>query len=782
MRKIVVWGVPVVAAAVVATMSPVAEASSVVAMATAPGPSLNYTPAPGWWGTNGRVNDIRVVGDRVYLAGGFDYIGPSTGYGVTVDPDTGAVSPTTFPMVDGVVRTAVADGSGGWYIGGDFLRLGARNRLLTAHVLADGSIDANWAPDVRGGSVNAIARTPSGIILGGTFSSVNGTAVSRLAKVDATGALQTGWKGSANNTVRALAVYGGSVFVGGDFTTLSGSSRSRLGRVSDSVGLVDTQFLGTTGGAVRALATDPASGRLFAGGDFTTATGGGASTGRSRLAAFDLTTGVLSDFAPAVNASVEALAATGDGQLVIGGLFTTVGGFARNYLAMLSGTGSLSAFDAVLTECNKPHRTKNAHGLVPCSPEVSAVAVNGTTLYVGGRFGRSRGIERHDAAAYDIESGNLSAWNPVAGDRPLAIATQGTGDVFMGGEFTSTGGLVRKGLAALDASTGVGVPDFRADANEFVEVMVPSTDGSRLYVGGAFTTLQGQTRYRIASIVTATGVVDPAFAPKLNKGVLALAYAQGSVYVGGKFTKVKTTPRLRAAKLDGATGAVDPNWVANTFGPSGALRSDGMVMGIEATPDGATVFLGGPFTTVNGTSVPGGLAVVSGSSGALGPHQLGGVAGCGSIGPWINRLYLSDDGKRLYGGDVCPDYVYQWDAVNLSTTSNPTGLVWRNLCNGGMQGRLEVNGHFYYGTHGGDKGNGGRCQAYPGGPNVAQQRYFVFDGGTGTLLPDAPEFDSPMGIWSFAAMPSGLLAGGDFTFAGARGNVQQGLAFFPGVP
>jgi Domain of unknown function (DUF5122) beta-propeller len=100
--------------------------------------------------------------------------------------------------------------------------------------------------------VNAIARTPSGIILGGTFTSVNGTTVSRLAKVDATGAVQTDWKGSANNTVRALAIYGGSVFVGGDFTTLSGSSRSRLGRLSGSVGLVDTQFLGTTGGAVRA--------------------------------------------------------------------------------------------------------------------------------------------------------------------------------------------------------------------------------------------------------------------------------------------------------------------------------------------------------------------------------------------------------------------------------------------------------------------------------------------------------------------------------------------------
>jgi hypothetical protein len=244
---------------------------------------------------------------------------------------------------------------------------------------------------------------------------------------------------------------------------------------------------------------------------------------------------------------------------------------------------------------------------------------------------------------------------------------------------------------------------------------------------------------------------------------------------------VKTTQRLRAAKVDGITGAVDPSWVANTFRPSGEPASDGMVRGIEVTPDGATVFLGGPFTRVNGTSVPGGLAVVSGSSGALGPQQLGGVAGCGSIGPWINRLYRSEDGKRLWRRCL-PRLHLPVGRGQPVHHEQPHGLVWRNLCNGGMQGRLEVNGHFYDGTHGGDKGNVGRCQAYPGGPNVAQGRYFVFEGVPGTLLPDAPELDSPMGIWSFAAIPSGLLAGGDFTFAGARGNVQQGLAFFPGVP
>ncbi len=65
---------------------------------------------------------------------------------------------------------------------------------------------------------------------------------------------------------------------------------------------------------------------------------------------------------------------------------------------------------------------------------------------------------------------------------------------------------------------------------------------------------------------------------------------------------------------------------------------------------------------------------------------------------------------------------------------------------------------------------------------VARQRYAVFNGANGALFPDAPDFDSAMGVWSFAATSSGLLVGGDFTFAGSAREPQQGLAFYPGTP
>ena len=47
------------------------------------------TPIAGAWGPNGVVNDSVVVGDTLFIGGGFDYVGPPTGPFATVDGDDG---------------------------------------------------------------------------------------------------------------------------------------------------------------------------------------------------------------------------------------------------------------------------------------------------------------------------------------------------------------------------------------------------------------------------------------------------------------------------------------------------------------------------------------------------------------------------------------------------------------------------------------------------------------------------------------------------------------------
>jgi hypothetical protein len=401
-------------------------------------------------------------------------------------------------------------------------------------------------------------------------------------------------------------------------------------------------------------------------------------------------------------------------------------------------------------------------------------------LYVGGRFSRSGTATRHNAAAFNLAAGSLHGWNPVASDRVLALAGSG-GAMFVGGELTSVNGGVRTNVAALDATTGQIDPSFNATVDDEVLDIAVAPSGTRLLLAGHFTTVGGKKHNRMAAVNLATGAVDQAFKPNFNNDVLSIAVVGDSVYAGGQFTKVTKVTRKHVAKLDAATGVVDPAFVADTVGPSGPLTAGGMVQSLQVAPDASKVYLAGPFNTVNGTAKRG-IAVVNGTTGAMLPEQLGGVQQCWTNGDWITRLYLSPDGQRLYGGDVCPDNIYQWDAVRLSSPANPTGLNWRTWCNAGMQGTLEVNGHFFYGTHGGDQASGGRCAQTPGGSQIDIARYAVFDQVNGNLLPDRLQLDSAMGVWSFAAVPGGLLVGGDFTFVNTTANVHQGLAFFPGTP
>lgn len=770
--------------AIVTALTAVTTASLVVTMVpsaqAATPPELVYSPVANFWGTNGRVTDIVALGDRVYLAGGFDYIGPQTGYGTAVSGTDGVKLPGT-PIIDGVVHASAPDGAGGWYVAGAFSAVGGVTRRNAARITAAGTV-AKWNPKPNA-AVLALAVAGNKVVLGGNFTAIGSTAVTanRIGAVDlTTGTAVPGFSAGADNTVRAILPVGTDLYVGGDFATVGGIPHPRLARISTTTGSLDATFTGQANGSVRALAASADDATVYAGGDFLQASDG-VSQSRSRLAAWSTSDSSLRPWAPNADASVQALANDpATGVVYAGGLFTSISGTPRARLAAIGSGGAPTPWTGALSGCHTKHITDFAHRNPPCTPEVSALTVANGNLYVGGRFGTSGTTTRHDAAAFDLGSGSLTGWNPVASDRVLTLGAS-AGNVFVGGEMTSVNGLVRKGLAALHTSSGTGDASFTANTDDEVLDLQASPDASTLYLAGNFSTVNGIPRSSLAAVSASTGAVTK-FKANANNTAFSLAHAGGALFAAGQFIRVNGVPAGHAVKLNPTTGAVDTAFKATTTGPAGPLRANGMVQSMVASPDGSKVYLGGPFTAVNGAAVTGGVVAVSGTTGAL-LANFGAVEGCGGVGPWIIHLALSPDGKRLYGGDVCPDRIYQWDAVNMTTQANPTGLIWKSWCNGGMQGALEVNGNFYYGSHGGDKGRGGFCWASPTNrTSVVQSRYAVFDATSGTLLPDSPQFSSPMGVWSFAVIPQGLLVGGDFAWAVSPITVRQGLALFSGTP
>ncbi len=752
-------------------------------------PAMEYTPLDDWWGTNGRVSKILPAPDgRVYLAGSFDYVGPTTGYGVDVDGASGAAA-AGQPLVDGIVNDAVSDGSGGWFLVGDFKYVEGQFRKFAAHLRADGSVDSwNPKPDK---APEAVTRVGSTVFLGGDFTRIRSTSALGLAAVDAASGNLVGGFPTTNGAVHSLVTDGTSVFAGGAFTSVGGTSADRLARIDASSGAVSS-WAGTSGTVVD-LALTPDGSTLYAVGGFSSVTGSGATVGRDDSAAIATATGAVRPWAPTITGEVRAVAVDPAGPVYLGGDLSTVGGLARADLAVVDGqTGAVLPGDFDIEGCNEPHSTKSANKNPRCTPSVDALAVGNGLVYVGGRFSRAGGEIRHDAVAFRLGTGALTGWDPVPSDQVLALAVDpGDGSVFVGGDFTSVGGLVRSGVAALDAATGVGVPAFRADADDMVTDLDLSPDGRTLYMGGSFREVGGEVRRYVAAYDTATDTLASSWSPRVNNQVLELETGPDGVYIVGKFKNIRNggakTSRLHVAKLDLVTGDV-MSFRADTedTAPAGTrLRRNGMVQTLEVSPDGSKVYFAGPFDTVNGVTQPG-LAVVDGTTGALLPHQLGGLSSCWANGRWAVDLYLSPDGQRLYGGDVCPDYFYQWDAVNLSA-SKPNGLNWVTWCNAGQQAALEVGDRVYYGSHGGSRSasQGGFCQAEArstatrSGPVVDVQRHIGFAVDTGKLLTDQPTFDTPMGVWSYARLGDLVLVGGDFRLAGDRRNLQQGLAAFP---
>jgi len=104
----------------------------------------------------------------------------------------------------------------------------ARNNAFSFN--ASTGVMTNWAPNVNG-QVNSIVLSAdcSTAYLGGTFTSINGTAAKNIAAVSTTtGVVVTAFARTAGGKVNTLARSGTHLLVGGNFTSINGSTKKYL--------------------------------------------------------------------------------------------------------------------------------------------------------------------------------------------------------------------------------------------------------------------------------------------------------------------------------------------------------------------------------------------------------------------------------------------------------------------------------------------------------------------------------------------------------------------------
>jgi trimeric autotransporter adhesin len=521
------------------------------------------------WRTDGPVHAIALHAERVYIGGNFSYLGPFSG-SAGLFSATDAQAYDGFPVVDGTVNVIVADGEGGWYLGGKFTQVGGLARLNAAHVRSDLFVDRGWNPQPND-AVTAIVVEGEEVYLAGQFTRMGTEIRNRLAAVNReTGAL-TAWNPNAGGIINSIAISGNALMIGGAFTGVGGQSRSRLAALDLATG----KPLAWNPGANNTVNAVFVSGELvYIGGLFTTA----GSKPRNRVAAIDAASGAAADWNPNANAAVEALWADGT-TVYAAGAFASIGGQNRAWLAALDAQTGLAK---------------------PWNPGVNGVvhtlALQGNRVYIAGQFTTVGGQARRSVAALDASSGEVVDWIArVSGfnSEPIIYAlapSQST--VAVGGRLASSGGVARANLAALDARTGVALP-WNPTASAVVSTILATSNS--VYVGGSFTNISGLARSHIAALEPLTGQVldwDPKAIGR-NATVLAMALSPDGLYVGGVFTNIGQATRTSLAALNLSNGAAS-DWAAQVL--SGV--SPGTVNTLLF--DGTKLYAGGEFSSVAG--------------------------------------------------------------------------------------------------------------------------------------------------------------------------------------
>jgi uncharacterized delta-60 repeat protein len=602
------------------------------------------------------------------------------------------------------------------------------------------------------------------ILVGGSFNLVNGVQHGGIARLNADGTLDPTFNiggSGANGDVLEIVVLGnGKILIGGSFGSYNGSAISELARLNSN-GTLDTTFnvggVGVTGGRVTSLSVQTDS-KIIVSGQGNTAYNGNPSIGIFRANAdgsFD--NSFVSGFAanpsleqailqpdgkiiiaqgisvsyggnPAKNlirvtingsfdstfntggtgpdGSVAGLGIQTDGKILIGGGFTTYNGTARNSIARLNTDGSLDTSFVPPSGANLgiEYFAIQSDGKILAAgfnttgsgfPPVIRLNTNGTQdtslnaladsfgyhvtlqsdgkILVTGGFNQFTTGDTHNGIVRFNTSGSLdNTFNPsLTGYGAVnAMVFQADGKTIVGGRFRSANGNFSNGIArfnldgAFDNSfvTGLG---FQNGQNFFssVNALAVQSDG-KILVGGQFGTYNGSTQRTLVRLGS-NGSVDTSFnlSGDVNLDSFPnvediLVLPDGKIIIGGISRKISTSQVRGLLRLN-SDGSID-----ETFNTSGVGASN-LVRRVLRQTDGKYI-IGGQFTTYNGTSRPR-VARIN-TDGTLDTLFAPGTGAASTI----NDAALQADGKIIIGGFFTS---YNGTAINRIARVNTDGTL-----------------------------------------------------------------------------------------------------------
>lgn len=415
---------------------------------------------------------------------------------------------------------------------------------ITRRVASTGELDGQWSVDLAGpmdSSLDALLVDGDAVYVGGSFG---------LRKFSrATGEDVAGWNAPSARIAAIAADTSGHVLVGGSFESIHGQPRAHLARLSTTTGLPSPGWSPSADGTVGVISID-ASGDIDIAGGFQSIDEE-QRIGLGRLLADTTLSPARNDVEAPAKAYV--LAAQDNGGMIVGGSFHRVGASAHRNILRLDANGTLDdAWNPSL----------------PSMPWVLAAAADGNIYAaMNRRVGNAHDILYASRLARIDGNGHPdAAWSTAADHWIEALSVAADGSLFAGGRFSTIGGQSRKALAKIDAKSGLPFPGWDAHVDCCSVDAIEFGEGDDVFVGGAFTSIDGAPRGGLAKLSAESASLDPQWAPDTEGAsihAIALDHS-GSLYAGGQIGMVNGERHALMAKLrTSGTGETVPGWYSN---------------------------------------------------------------------------------------------------------------------------------------------------------------------------------------------------------------------------
>ena len=394
------------------------------------------------------------------------------------------------------------------------------------------------------------------------------------------------------------------------------------------------------------------------------------------------------------------------------------------------------------------------------------------------------------------------------------VGTGNAARVFIAGNFTSAANTIsptttvnQAYLLAYNLNTGLIDTTFRPTfGGGGVNAVEASPDGTKLFVGGSFNTVNGVAKQKVASLNLTTGapLTTFGFTNSTNNAGPALAATNSTVYVGGRYTRINGVLKTGLAAVNAASGAVDASFDNNLAGGIGVNGQLGVPQ-LKLTHDNSKLLVVHTGRQIDGQDRLG-MGIIDTATKELLPFR---------STLWDLNLGRVGGVTRIYGADIAPDDSYfvvtsgsGGDAPPISDTVVTYPLNATSLQDSDVQ-PLWISRHFdsiysvaiteqavYVGGHFGFIESPESCPTEPCYPGLENVGYGTGQGLSGYGLGDAvvrrdhlaaisptngralewySVSNSFEGDKAMEATPRGLLVGGDGMF---KGGVRTGRVGF----